>query len=145
MSEIVLSPAVISEGLSLGKGGSNGVCMRIPRLASVDGSVHFKVTISALTLTGTNPINPAAVNLASAELVIVPWCCESGSPSNNGVWGVRANVIAASGFMSNPKVPPPLHNYPDRNSGLTEIYLRFEIPIRILMTRSRYVLRCWSD
>jgi hypothetical protein len=36
-------------------------------------------------------------------------------------------------------VPPPRHKYVDRNSGLTEIYLRFSIPILILMTWSRYL------
>jgi hypothetical protein len=32
-------------------------------------------------------------------------------------------------------------NYHDQSSGLTEIYLRFEIPIRILMTLSRYMVK----
>ena len=36
-------------------------------------------------------------------------------------------------------VPSPRHNYHDQKSGLAEIHLRFEIPIRILMTRSRYL------
>jgi hypothetical protein len=33
-------------------------------------------------------------------------------------------------------VPSPRHHYHDRSSGLTEIYLRFEIPILILTTRA---------
>jgi hypothetical protein len=35
-------------------------------------------------------------------------------------------------------VPPPRHNYHNQNYGLTEIHLRFEIPMPTLMARSRY-------
>ena len=35
-------------------------------------------------------------------------------------------------------VPPPHHNYHDQDSGLTEISYGCAMPVRILMTRSRY-------
>ena len=43
-------------------------------------------------------------------------------------------------------VPFLRHNYHDQNSGLTEIYLGFAIPILIvnLMTRSRYTHKYWD-
>jgi hypothetical protein len=40
---------------------------------------------------------------------------------------------AAAAFQTHKDVPPPSHKCPDRKSGLTEVYLHFEIPIRILM------------
>jgi hypothetical protein len=40
------------------------------------------------------------------------------------------------GIWEDTIVPSPRHNYHNQNSGLTEIYLRFAIPLRILM-RSR--------
>ena len=103
MTDMVLSPSVISEGRSIFKGASNAVRVKVPRLATTTGAAHFKVTLSALTMSGgENPTNPREVDLATAELLIVPWCCQSGSPSSNGVWGVEANILSASGFATNP-------------------------------------------
>ena len=40
----------------------------------------------------------ASVSMAAAELLLVPWCCVSGSPTSNGVWSTRATVLSAQGF-----------------------------------------------
>jgi hypothetical protein len=36
-----------------------------------------------------------------------------------------------------PTVRPPEHKYPDQNSELTEIYLRFWEPVRLILPRCR--------
>lgn len=78
LSDIAFSPTVIYD-----KGCSDAVHVGIPRLASTSGNAHFRITLSALTTSGgDNPTNPAQVDLASAELLVVPWCCVSGSPSS---------------------------------------------------------------
>jgi hypothetical protein len=51
-------------------------------------------------------------------------------------WGQRPSVIIRGntpGHFGINTVPTPSHNCPNRKYGLTEIYLHFEIPIRILM------------
>ena len=44
------------------------------------------------------------MTLATAELLIVPYCCKSGVPTSNGVWDARAQALSAKGFAGNPVV-----------------------------------------
>jgi hypothetical protein len=73
-------------------------------VAAIQGDAVFRVTLSALTTTGSNWINPSMVTLATTELLIVPFCCKSGVPTSNGVWDARAQTLSAKGFASNPQV-----------------------------------------
>ena len=54
---------------------------------------HFEAVSRALLLGAQ-----ASVSMAAAELLLVPWCCVSGSPTSNGVWSTRATVLSAQGF-----------------------------------------------
>ena len=102
--EVRLEPLLITEGTHEGKGGSNAVAVVVGKLAAIQGDAVFRVTISALTTTGANWVNPATATLAAAELLIVPFCCKSGVPSSNGVWDARAQTLSATGFNPNPQV-----------------------------------------
>lgn len=102
--EVRLEPLLITEGAHEGKGGSNAVAVVVGQLAAIQGDAVFRVTISALTTTGANWINPATATLATAELLIVPFCCKSGVPTSNGVWDARAQTLSATGFKPNPQV-----------------------------------------
>jgi hypothetical protein len=88
----------------LSKGASNAVAVVIGRLASIQGEGAFRVTISALTTTGSNWINPTTVELSTAEMLIVPYCCKSGVPTSNGVWDARVQILSSNGFAANPDV-----------------------------------------
>ena len=52
---------LLAEGAHEGKGASNAVAVVVGRLAAIQGDAVFRVTLSALTTTGTNWINPATV------------------------------------------------------------------------------------
>jgi hypothetical protein len=56
-----------------------------------------------------------------------------------GCLGCSAAAVLPQDRASVGAVPPLHHNYHNQNSRLAEIYLRFAIPILILLTRSRYL------
>eukprot|EP01051_Picozoa_sp_SAG22_P016800 SAG22_NODE_2454_length_2554_cov_2.075356_2_plen_255_part_00 len=106
MIEIKLEPVVLRETRST----VNAVRITLPRLAAIEGEAVFNIKLTALTASGTNSINPVSVALATAELVLVPYCCVSGAPTSNGVWDVKARVLAADGFATNPLVNASLEH-----------------------------------
>jgi hypothetical protein len=53
------------------------------------------------------------------------------------IWGVMRAGFGVGHSLLKGVVPSPRHNYHGQNYGLTEICLRFAIPILILMARSR--------
>jgi hypothetical protein len=143
--EVRLEPLVITEGTNQGKGTSNAVALIIGQLAAVEGGAAFRVTISALTTTGTNWINPTTVALATAELLIVPYCCKSGVPTSNGVWDARAQTLSAKGFVSNPQVITNGYQMTvtipfTASTGVTPVLSRFVIVTTVLAGRVPMVI-----